>query len=357
MVTFYNVGTALFTVEKIGELYFVYDCGFSRRKDAGNIIGKAFSPGTEIEAVFISHYDRDHINGIHELLRYCKVRRLILPMLPDYLKWYYITQRLNPQDRFFIANPIGYIRNLKLDTIVCFVEKVNIEDDLGGRSSREYRNWKDLKNGECFHSGINLVITPKFMPEWVLIPWNIVELNANDEKAFLKRCGLDAECRIEDLWYKKNIYKDVKRAMNNASVNATSMTLYSGPRDVFRFPMSSCRFGCLFLGDFDAKKNLNKLKWAYWPEWTSIGCVQSPHHGSNNNFNIDLLNEEVEAVISCRLNYGKVNPKDVIKTLNSRKYKYHITDPENVCFSIEEKIIKTYQKEVCIKMSKLSCWM
>ena len=79
---FKNVGDALFTVEEIMGKYFVYDCGGPSKDIINKAINEVFTKdGIEIEAVFISHFDKDHINGIHYLLKNFKVRRLFIPEL------------------------------------------------------------------------------------------------------------------------------------------------------------------------------------------------------------------------------------------------------------------------------------
>lgn len=63
---FVNVNTALFIVERIHDICIIYDCGCASKKSTKSIdtaIDKIFSKGDTIEAVFISHYDSDHING------------------------------------------------------------------------------------------------------------------------------------------------------------------------------------------------------------------------------------------------------------------------------------------------------
>ena len=102
MRTFYEVGEGLFTVERVAGFNFVYDCGGQRFDDNNGgkgirtIVKETFSEGEEIEAVFISHYDNDHINGIYTLLTHCKVKRLILPMMSDLQRcWYIVTQIYN----------------------------------------------------------------------------------------------------------------------------------------------------------------------------------------------------------------------------------------------------------------------
>ena len=81
--TFYNVGQALFCKEQVENFSIVYDCGGENEGIIRDAIHRAFKRGDCIDMLFLSHYDRDHINGVFVLLNYCKVHHLILPMLSN----------------------------------------------------------------------------------------------------------------------------------------------------------------------------------------------------------------------------------------------------------------------------------
>ena len=89
--TFHPIGQGAFYTE---EFHFesdktyrvVFDCG-GNENIIGNIVKNAFyhrdedSPQTVIDAVFISHFDDDHVNGLPFLFQYYDVRNLVLPLL------------------------------------------------------------------------------------------------------------------------------------------------------------------------------------------------------------------------------------------------------------------------------------
>lgn len=90
--TFHPVGHGAFYTEcfKCGkkDIYnIVYDCGCfeaakegqseeSYKKRIQSLINDQFSKSTKIDALFISHFHKDHIIGIDYLLKRCKVKRL-----------------------------------------------------------------------------------------------------------------------------------------------------------------------------------------------------------------------------------------------------------------------------------------
>lgn len=62
----------------------VYDCGSSTNvKLVEKQIRDNFYKGQTIHAVFISHLDDDHINGIPFLLKYCHVKKMFFPLITE----------------------------------------------------------------------------------------------------------------------------------------------------------------------------------------------------------------------------------------------------------------------------------
>lgn len=66
---------------------YVYDCGALRRQRKTEELKRAIalyatkSGRRVIDALVLSHYDQDHINGARELVRRCATRRIYLPYL------------------------------------------------------------------------------------------------------------------------------------------------------------------------------------------------------------------------------------------------------------------------------------
>jgi len=63
-------------------LRWVYDCG-SNQRDALRREIKTVAGGGEIDMLFLSHLDSDHVSGVDELLGQVKVREVVLPYLNE----------------------------------------------------------------------------------------------------------------------------------------------------------------------------------------------------------------------------------------------------------------------------------
>ncbi|WP_242187104.1 hypothetical protein [Sphingomonas sp. CARO-RG-8B-R24-01] len=89
-LTWWPVGQGLFWSGRLagarsGTFNWVYDCGSSsgaKERDAAIRRFRQRLGGQPIDVVVLSHFDRDHINGIVALIRGVSVRTLLLPYIP-----------------------------------------------------------------------------------------------------------------------------------------------------------------------------------------------------------------------------------------------------------------------------------
>lgn len=341
MRIFYNVGTGLFSVEKIYDNFIVYDCGGQSMCKITKAIIRAFKKRDIIEAVFISHYDKDHINGLHFLLQYCQVKRLILPMMSDSTKIYYlVSEEYDENEINFILDPQEYIDKLDINTSIHYVDYPNNEIYHPNNIPEDF-NDLESKRLKFIPSGVQLKISKKY--NWVYIPWNIKTLTQIEEDHFMKELKKlifnDVNYKIDNiktLWEEyqlcdknNNIKKAIQKLIGTASktINAMSQTLYSGP--IIDYKNCICKNGCLYLGDFDAKQNFAPLFNIYKEVWNEIKIIQIPHHGSPNNFNKNLIKRNIVAIISASINpIYKVNPKEVVNLLEKHNILPRITGTE-----------------------------
>lgn len=319
---FVNVKTGLFIVEHVYDAIVIYDCGCNSNRGTKRIddaIDKVLFKGCTIEAVFISHYDRDHINGIHHLLNYCRVERLILPMLSNATKLYILSnQAYSQEDEKFILAPENYIRHKDLPTEILYVRSDNDEEEIN-YAPVSFEGLSNRFSSKELPSGIKITLNDF---HWAFIPYNIRILSKTEEAEFMNLLAMSIGVSLDEfkkmdmkeVWEKHNL--DIKDAVNkclgglsNKAFNATSMTLYSGP---WIKEKVGGNIGCLYLGDYDAKAHYDKLEIAYKDVMDLVGIVQIPHHGSLSYFDDRLIKLNRLAVISVSMPNDKIKPKETI---------------------------------------------
>lgn len=279
---FLPVGQGAFYHEKFSinsdYINIIYDCGSATNID---IIKKQitdnFSKDEVIHAVFISHLDEDHINGLPFLLQHCTVKNIFFPLVSKIDSIY-----------LQISQYIEHSGNIPLITSLLnnFREAVReMSGDKGINTNFYYIGNRDEINEEdlqILNSGTDVsnIIFGNHYPfrDWVLIPFNF----RHDErlkqlKISLNDClGRDMSNKdLKEVWENggeaerekiKNCYRAVK-----GSFNTNSMTLYSGmkknvltqsfPCDFYSNYMCSLKYkssGAMYLGDYDLS---GKYKW------------------------------------------------------------------------------------------------
>lgn len=306
----------------------VYDCGSTNQVLVEEQIRNEFSEGEVIDAVFISHFDEDHVNGLPFLLHYCNVRFLFFPIITTedciLMKLKYLS--LGYENSFiyrFLENPREAIKlNQNCDTRIIGIipeqsERSPTNDDQAfpsGRDCSSYIGFDDAhKDGDIL---------------WNYIPYNfrqkerIVALRDAIKTVFQgERIPDDNELLSGFAYYKNKIVDAFD--MVPGSFNTNSMVLFSGCKNdnirqyevnrydscechcYAKYPCRHCRHfswgnGCLYFGDYDAQGRWKwkSLKSAYREYWNYIGCLQIPHHGSKHNYNTEITTINALNVIS-----------------------------------------------------------
>lgn len=321
MVTFHRVGQGLFVSEKYGDHTIVYDCGGEGTKIVNEAIDSGLSEMLEIDILFISHYDQDHINGILHLIEMHHVKHVVLPLVSNFSRFLSSRDYLDSdfeRIRILYSDPKLFFRNNSPGTHCHFLRDVN--DNQGGRTRINIENLP-----EEFDSNIQIIL----LKDWLLIPYNRKVMTRDDEKKLLSGLGLDPDQGFDQILEKwKSIDKCIKKIfiekgiVNRYKINDYSMTLYSQNK--------KCR--TLYLGDYNAKDHCDKLQTVYGGFWKEILCLQVPHHGSEKSFNDELLecgsNNYVISNNREPKNSKKVDPRPVMDIImkDKKKKKLHITD-------------------------------
>lgn len=82
----------------------IYDCGsydyYNKKsvKKVNHQIIRLFNENETIDAVFISHFHEDHINGLELLLKHCDVKNIFIPLIDNDIKEILLIQYLIEHD-------------------------------------------------------------------------------------------------------------------------------------------------------------------------------------------------------------------------------------------------------------------
>lgn len=322
--SFLPIGQGAFYLEQFtlgtDKVNVVYDCGSSTDVEiVKKEIRYNFEKNEKIAAVFISHLDEDHINGIPFLLEYCQVQKVFFPLLtPKNQKLLLLSCLINKREDSFCYRFLRDPHEIEWHGATLYgVEEVGQEyySNLNVQRVNSGENVSDIvfEGGSKELKALN----------WEYIPYNfrehsrITELKEALRKEFGKDLTLDELSSLVNKDWKryhsklKAAYKAITGDFNTNSMTLLSMT----PLESYQFNASrynqvfSCYAlycfenycypsGCLYTGDYDANgpykmKDLNEAHIKYRRH---IGLLQIPHHGSKHSYNHELLSLGEKAV-------------------------------------------------------------
>lgn len=331
--TFHPIGQGGFYSEKHNNFNVVYDCGaMPLTKYAKSVIETAFTKDEDIDALFISHFDYDHVSGIATLRDSVRtIKRVFLPLLDINHKKILINinRALSQNIITLIDSPESFFGNA---TEVIYIRPNAKENSNDSISFNFFELPRGLKKDREIDSGSRLSLGGNF--SWIFVPYN--HQNQSRSKALvreLKREKFDVQQLQSNAKYSiKNIStpslrKKLRKIYTrlNGNVNENSMLVYSGldnrclTKDIknqeYNFtcdctpdtchPNNCCFFsGCIYTGDTDLNKvNVGEVFYEYAQDVT---IVQIPHHGSKHNFDITSLDKFYPFLI-CPISYGTSN--------------------------------------------------
>lgn len=313
----------------------VYDCGSKTESEPQNTISSAIPDGMEIDILFISHFDDDHVNGITELMNNHHIKIVVMPQIQNY-EWYYV-----------IEDSIRNIRRLPRGKLIS--ELIQTISESGAKiieiapfnSGENEINRQDVPIEEVPIERIDnnrkiLGNSPMLLPfsnriNWMYIPINTSDLqkinllrnelnttfknNLSNFTDFDSLTGSDcARVITEKREEINNIYKSVF-----GDSNKSSMCLYSGLSSYtynnivhFECGCSACRKcrrrryyhsyyeeACLYTGDANLTDDtlIIHIKKVLGKHLNRVGLMQIPHHGSNKSSSLEAFDSLYESGI------------------------------------------------------------
>lgn len=303
------------------ELYVVYDCGSENKAKLNASIRAAIPQNKEIEILFISHFDSDHVNGIKELRRHHAIKRVVMPQI-DGLEWYYIlTDSINHNKDADYAI-IRDLKNAVQGIPAIQVSPFDAEEEIERQWVESPVAFDDIPDSRMIPSGTILPFTQFRQADWIFMPVNsgngqlISQLKRHLEKLFAAQMGVGSIglSRMSDdiipviNTYRKEINDIYRQYFGNA--NNASMLLYSGLKNAshttttrihyynssseffvrrsYRFYPRHDKEACLYTGDANLldTRQVRNIQSQISPLTSRIGLMQIPHHGSINNFSL-----------------------------------------------------------------------
>lgn len=372
--SFLPVGQGAFYLERFetkkGRINVVYDCGsLTNVKLVEEEIKSNFDEKEEIEIVFISHVDQDHVNGLEFLLTHCNVKNIVFPYTKKadriLLSLSYFCENGSPSDTDFtyefINDPLSALQKAESNARLWEVHENN-----------EYISRDDtIQQNHTLSSGENsseILLGTEFFSEakWEYVPFNFRENERREQfiselENNLTEIGFPLnsdEINFNNIlkhWKDPEVQKAIKDAYKKVEgrLNTNSMTLFSGVRNknLHQWKIPYChkcycchacpdcydccikKNGCLYTGDYEAngKSKWTDLQTAYSKYWDYIGCVQIPHHGSYKNYNQNFALLDAYFVISAGLKNRFRHPNgSVIKDLLFKdKHPLIVTEQRN----------------------------
>ena len=307
---------------KISTHCVVYDCGSATRAEPIRTIESALfdDDRLDIDILFISHFDDDHVNGLAELSKKHRIKRIVIPQIQGY-EWYYVLEDSIKRGTYqprgnLIKSFLNSIRNETSQDEIQIIEIAPIDsEERPDRNNYDAQSINELDYQKFWPSGLVLYPFEKELG-WIYIPVNTLDLNKINSLKRKLAPFFDAELD-PTIWDNlsgdkcakvisehrstiNDIYKEVF-----GSSNASSMCLYSGLDSVNLQSESNIHNGswqfcycrhywcrskenseaCLYTGDSNLNdpKLRNTLICLLHQHIRRIGLIQIPHHGSVHN--------------------------------------------------------------------------
>ena len=335
----------------------VYDCGSEQEKMRKECIEAIFPKDktTTIDALFISHFHNDHVNGLQDLLSRTQVKRLYIPQLSDeYLLYTLCTlSAVSATDR---KNALEFINTIYADSRTGNIEEIYeipaITRDEAERIE-SFGTHIDITHNRS-HKVANIISVPN-MPEWIYIPCNLFEgkqelIDAfNNDGTYVTKGDIDIQKILNDLknghWKK---VQEIYKAAFPKGHNEYSMTVFSGIKEsaekaiirhtnmpysrYFQLKPYLWELNCLYTGDFEPKNgNARALNVFYSNRenaWSRVEIIQVPHHGSKDNHDDYLYEHAQMAFVSAATNdkYGHPNLLTLCNIIRQSCYPIVVTN-------------------------------
>lgn len=220
----------IFHFDESSEKLVVYDCGSTAKNKLKKVITNALPQGKDIDILFISHFDSDHVNGLKELSLHHNIRNVVVPQYDNY-EWYFglVAGRGKYTD---VITPIS-----SLNTHVIQVTRQKDRDPEVKDNPLDFSKDEAIKEIE---SGVTIGIYNTAKLLWIYKPINFFDttiMKELEDEIDIRMSGFKEMGPSEKVKYvsenRTEINKIYNRVFRDASTkqtgaNSASLCLYSG---------------------------------------------------------------------------------------------------------------------------------
>ncbi len=319
---------------------YVYDCGtLSKRLVLDQALKRfvaSMGPHKEIDAVFLSHIDADHVNGLPSLLGSLGVRahRIFLPLLSPVERLLAAARAGRALNQFMVSmasDPVAALRSISDAAIIQVSRRDDSTDSDDGPEPSESAydigrspalsilgspdDWRESPDGQVEMTDsamIQLDANPgRVVPPWLLsfyICQSELDRTSKFRSALARKLGVpDGEVIKADPDLIRHWLTDsasltcVRAAYRYAGVNinASSLVMISGPAAALvgesvhlgKAAYQGSPATWLLTGDADlsSASAVADLVRHFGSRADRVGVVALPHHGSIDNFHSTLM--------------------------------------------------------------------
>ena len=278
-----------------------------------------------VDALFISHFDDDHVNGLETLFAHAAIKQIFLPLLDDSNVWALSKSFVdNIQNSLYQHLLRSAIEGVPLELNGQSVKVVRIKK----RSSVPEPETELILNDETNNNQLNTIASGSSVIPFRGCPWIFKTFNYDNAnncrstqlQAELHKFGYTLSLsEILANWSNQQYQDDIRTCYHavRGTINGNSMVTYSGPNG--NGVSAECYFvngpygcflngfacqrafhiypnlaGCMYFGDYEAA---GSRKWKQYEDGFKnqipfLQMQQVPHHGSRYNYN-DSLNAPI----------------------------------------------------------------
>lgn len=235
-----------------------YDCGSNQYDRLRTEVGKVHR---DLDLVFLSHLDDDHVNGLDYLIRSKQVVEVVLPYLEDHERLLVLAQaaaqgRFSSQFATFISDPVAWLRDRGVEriTLVEGPGEADGEDDpvprLPPEAGKETRgplqpDWSTPTGAVVTRQDgvarvpagaiIQMTDAANRLADWVFLPFahppSKARVRAFKAELAVRFPGMAPSGIVQAAWTPRGREKlqACYDALWSSDTNLVSMSLYTGP--------------------------------------------------------------------------------------------------------------------------------